>query len=69
MSRYLRLIAVQLRTSFVQAMQYRADFLDWKTVPPATPETFRFVPPAGAKRIVFAAQLQRPVGVDAEAAP
>lgn len=37
--------------------QYRADFQDWKTGDPIAPDTFRFSPPAGARRIVFASQL------------
>jgi hypothetical protein len=37
--------------------QYRADFLDWKTGTPIPPDAFRFAPPTGARRIVFAAQL------------
>jgi hypothetical protein len=37
--------------------QYRADFQDWKTAAPGGADTFRFTPPAGARRIVFAAKL------------
>jgi hypothetical protein len=37
--------------------QYRADFVDWKTEPPRAPDAFRFSPPPGARRIVFAAQV------------
>ncbi|HET7204547.1 MAG TPA: DUF2092 domain-containing protein [Steroidobacteraceae bacterium] len=37
--------------------QYRADFQNWKTEMSGGPDTFRFSPPAGARRIVFASQL------------
>ncbi|MCD6032455.1 MAG: hypothetical protein K0S78_4637, partial [Thermomicrobiales bacterium] len=37
--------------------QYRANFEDWKTGPPPKPDTFSFSPPAGARQIVFAAQM------------
>jgi hypothetical protein len=42
--------------------QYRAQFLDWKTEAPAGADAFRFTPPEGARRIVFAAQAKRPAG-------
>lgn len=37
--------------------QYRADFVDWKTGPPRSPDAFRFSPPPGVRRIAFAAQF------------
>jgi hypothetical protein len=54
--------------------QYRADFVDWKTGPPRTPDAFRFSPPPGARRIAFAAQFStHPAGAashgDTEARP
>jgi hypothetical protein len=37
--------------------QYRTDFQDWKLEAPKGSDTFRFSPPAGARKIVFATQV------------
>lgn len=38
--------------------QFRADFSEWNVSPRFNDETFKFSPPADAKQIVFAVQLQ-----------
>jgi hypothetical protein len=37
--------------------EFRADFTDWNTHPAITAATFRLVPPQGAQKVAFAAQL------------